>query len=289
MKHPFECHVGQLCLADQRLSYRLYTQSGLPERHLVLVHGAGVAGRDTWEMLVAFLQHWSSVLVLDQRGAGQSHYPDYQEHPFTLPMLVSDLHALVTHLGWQHFDLGGYSLGGLVSLIYKQQYPDHVGKQFLLESALLDRMCMEETIALRDKYSEAAEHLRSQDVESGIRQFLETISPNRRTTPQADQLAISRLAQRPLGFAYALDAVSQGIRTLDRAALIAAQGDVSSFIGGQSVELMHQLHASLASTLPNWHYFLVPGTDHSLPFQKPRQIARLMNQEMLRYQTEKPA
>ncbi|MCD8513365.1 MAG: alpha/beta hydrolase [Nitrincola sp.] len=283
MKHPFHCQIETLVLPDQHLRYRLYTRNDLPERRLVLVHGAGVAGKDTWEMLVAFLQQWSSVLVLDQRGAGESCYPDQQEHSFTLMNLVSDLSALVNHLHWDYFDLGGYSLGGLVSMLYKQQYSDRVGKQFLLESALLDRICMEETILLRDKYSQAADLLRGQDVNTGVKQFLDTISPNRRTTEQADQMAISRLAYRPLGFAFALDAVSHGIRSLDRSALIAAQGDVSSFIGGQSVELMHQLHADLATTLPNWHYFLVPGTDHSLPFQKPRQIARIMNQEMQRY------
>jgi hypothetical protein len=28
---------------------------------------------------------------------------------------------------------------------------------------------------------------------------------------------------------------------------------------------------------------MVPGTDHSLPFQKPRQIARIMNEELQRF------
>lgn len=46
---------------------------------------------------------------------------------------------------------------------------------------------------------------------------------------------------------------------------------------------MHQLHLQLAERMPNWHYFHVAGTDHSLPFQKPRQIARIMNQELERY------
>jgi len=59
--------------------------------------------------------------------------------------------------------------------------------------------------------------------------------------------------------------------------------DVTSFIGGHSVDLMHQYHRELAERLPNWHYFLVGGTDHSLPFQKPRQIARIMEQELVRY------
>ncbi|MBV0932135.1 alpha/beta fold hydrolase [Marinobacterium weihaiense] len=285
MKHPFDIQSSVLTLPDQHLSYRLYRNPDVAhDRRLLLIHGAGVAGRDTWHMLTAFLQGWREILVPDLRGTGESRYPDGEEHAFDVHTLVSDMGALVDHLGWWQFDLGGYSLGGLVSLLLKQRYPYRVGKQYLLESAVLDRPDWDSTVELRRKYSAAAVHLRSDDRERGIRQFLDTISPNRKVTAQADSVAVSRLALRPLGFAHALDAVTDAINRLNRDELLHAQGDVSSFIGGQSVELMHQLHLSLAERMPNWHYFMVPGTDHSLPFQKPRQIARIMNDELQRYQ-----
>ena len=284
MKHPFEHQDAVLTLPDQHLHYRVYRNRGaLSSRRLLLIHGAGVAGEDTWHMLTACLNHWSEILVPDLRGTGHSHFPDHQEHAFDVHELVNDMGVLVDHLGWWQFDLGGYSLGGLVSMLLKQRYPDRVGKQFLLESAVLDRPDWQSTVELRQRYSEAAVHLRSVDREQGIRQFLNTISPNRRVSEQADAAAVSRLARRPLGFAHSLDAVTAAINSIDRNALVAAQGDVSSFIGGQSVELMHQLHLSLAERMPNWHYFMVPGTDHSLPFQKPRQIARIMGAELERY------
>lgn len=284
MKHPCTCEEYQLHLPDQHLHYRIYRNPSVrTDRRLVLLHGAGVAGRDTWEMISAFLQHWNAILVPDQRGAGESCFPDRQEHPFTVQALVADLNQLVDHLGWWRFDLAGYSLGGLVSMLFKQQHGDRVDKQYLLESALLDRPAMEDTIALRLRYAEAAQSLRAQQKELGIRAFLDAIAPQRRTSEQADRMAINRLGARPLGFAYALEAVSRAVRELDREALLAAQGDVTSMIGGHSVEPMHQLHQGLADRLPNWHYFLVAGTDHSLPFQKPRQIALVMNEELLRY------
>jgi len=264
--------------------YRLYRNpNATSSRRLVLLHGAGVAGQDTWEMLIQYTQQWDEILVPDLRGAGETQYPDGIEHPFTLIELVNDIAHLVDHLDWRVFDLGGYSLGGLVAMLLKERFTDRVEKQFLLESALLDRTSLDETIRLRDRYSQAAEFLRSQDQEQGIRQFLNTISPNRKTTAQADDLAVSRLARRPVGFSWSLDAVSQAIRQLDRSKLLAAQGDVTSFIGSQSVQMMHQLHLQLAEQMPNWHYIMVAGTDHSLPFQKPRQIARIMNDELLRY------
>lgn len=284
MKANYSTEERTLQLPDQQIRYRLYRHpEASGERRLLLVHGAGVGGQDTWEVLQQFLQHWSEILVPDMRGTGETRYPDGQEHPFGVSMLVADLGALVDQLGWWRFDLGGYSLGGLVSLLFKQRYPDRVGKQFLLESAGLDRPDWQSTLELRERYSAAAAHLRTDHKEAGIRQFLDTISPNRRISPQTERLTIARLGKRPQGFAYALDSVTRAIRDLDREAILAAQGDVSSFIGGQSVELMHQLHLQLAERMPNWHYFHVAGTDHSLPFQKPRQIARIMNQELERY------
>lgn len=284
MKHPFDIQSSILSLPDQQLAYRLYRNTGAAgDRRLLLIHGAGVAGQDTWHMLTAFLTGWSEILVPDLRGAGESHYPDKAEHPFKAIDLVNDMNALVDYQGWDRFDLAGYSLGGLVSMMLKQSFPGQIGKQYLLESAVLDRPDWDSTVELRQRYSAAAVHLRSDDRDQGIRQFLNTISPNRKVSHQADSVAVSRLARRPLGFAHSLDAVTEAINSIDRDTLLRCQGDVSSFIGGQSVELMHQLHLSLAERLPNWHYFMVPGTDHSLPFQKPRQIAQIMNKELERY------
>lgn len=289
MKHPFSVDKQSLTLPDQHIVYRIYRNPDIkPSRRLVLLHGAGVAGVDTWEHITAFLTQWSEVLVPDQRGMGDTYFPDRKEHSFAAQELVADLNTLVDHLGWWQFDLAGYSLGGLISLLFKQQHSDRVGKQYLLESAVLDRPCWETTIELRNQFSEAALNLRgSVQVEKGIVNFLDAISPNRKVSPQVEKLTVSRLGARPEGFANALDCVTQAVKQIDREELVAAQGDVTSFIGGNSVDLMHQYQRELAERLPNWHYFLMAGTDHSLPFQKPRQIARVMNDELQRYITNK--
>ncbi|GGO85465.1 putative 2-succinyl-6-hydroxy-2,4-cyclohexadiene-1-carboxylate synthase [Marinobacterium nitratireducens] len=284
MHHPFKVETRRLDLPDQHLVYRLYRNPDIAGgRRLVLLHGAGVAGVDTWHALIASLDQWSEILVPDQRGMGDTRSPDAAEHPFDIAELVADFAALLNHLGWRQFDLGGYSLGGLVAMRFKEQQPERVGKQFLLESAVLDRPDWLGTVEQRQRYSHAAEHLRGEDAERGIYQFLDAISPGRNIKPESERLMVARLAQRAQGFANALDAVTRAIDGLDREALVAAQGDVSSFIGGRSVEPMHQYHRALAERLPNWHYFLVAGTDHSLPFQKPRQIGRIMNAELQRY------
>jgi len=286
MQHPCQITQREMRLPDQHIHYRIYRNPEVSNgRRLVLLHGAGVAGEDTWHALIAFLDQWQEVLVPDLRGMGQTRSPDGEEHPFTALQLMQDISQLVDHLGWWQFDLGGYSMGGLVSLLYKQAHPERVTKQYLLEPAVLDRPCWDTTVALRQQYAQAAEQMRSGDAEKGVLNFLDTISPNRKVSTQAERMTVQRLAQRPLGFANALQCVTTAISELDREQLVAAQGDVSSFVGGLSVELMHQYHRGLAERLPSWHYFLVAGTDHSLPFQKPRQIGRIFNAERVRYKT----
>lgn len=271
---------------NQSITYRLYQNPEVTNgRRLVLLHGAGVAGIDTWSYIARMLDQWQEILIPDLRGMGDTRALNHEEEAFSDEDLVADLSALVDYLGWWMFDLGGYSMGGMVAMLYKQKYASRVGKQFLLESALLDRPTWDATVEIRQKYSEATQYLRGNDKEVGILAFMNTISPNRRISPQVEALSMSRLGHRPVGFANALDCVTATINKVDRPSLIAAQGDVTSFIGGLSVDAMHQYHQYLDNSLPNWHYFKVPGTDHSLPYQKPRSIAKKMNAEAFRFYT----
>lgn len=283
MKFPYSVQREYFSRPDQRLFYRCYRhQQCDSQRRLVLLHGAGVAGEDTWQALLVHLDQWSEILVPDLRGMGQTVSPDGQEYSYTAAEVVADVAALTESLGWQQFDLAGYSMGGLVAMLYKQQHSERVMKQFLLEAAAVDRGDWQESLLLRQSYIQAAEHLSSHPQE-GVKQFLDAISPNRKVSPQVEKLTIARLAQRPLGFANALNCVTEAMQSIDREALIAAQGDVTSFIGGNSVTAMHDYQRALAARLPNWHYFMISGTDHSLPFQKPRQIAATMQSELSRY------
>lgn len=265
--------------------YRLYSplSGSVTDRRLLLIHGAGVAGSHTWEPLIGCLSHWQEILVPDLRGAGDTHWDDRIERPFEVSDLVDDILKLINSLNWSGFDLGGYSLGGLVAMLLKQRSGSAINKQYLFESAILDRENWQETLHLGNQYISAARSIDAQASTEGIKKFLDTISPNRRTNPAVERLTMDRLGERSKGFAHALQSVSTAMSRIDREALLASQGDVSSFIGGLSVDPMHQLHRGLADRLPNWHYFLVPGTDHSLPYQKPRQIAKLMESELERY------
>lgn len=285
MKAHFDCQISVLETADQHISYRLYrNRYSPPGRRLLLLHGAGVAGQDTWEHVVNHLHSWHEVLVPDQRGMGETFDLDRVEVVYRIEQVVADQIELLDQLGWWAFDLAGYSFGGLVGLLLKQQQPHRVYKQYLLESALIDRSNIDEAIARRQLYSDIALLLRgNDDSEPSVMQFLQTVSPNRIASERGDAMSIERLGRRPEGFANALDAVTESCRRISRPELLAAQGDVSSIVGSRTTEPMHAYNQQLAHQLDHWHYHSMRGCDHSLPFQKPRQIAKLMEQELDRY------
>lgn len=272
---------GEIKLDEVCLSYRLYQHAACPQaRQALLLHGAGVGGELTWDMVVPHLTHWSSILVPDLRGMAKTYFHDGQEHAFEVQDVVVDLQTLLDQLAWQSCDLVGYSFGGLVASLLKQQQPQRFARLMLIEPALFDREDICAVRELRQRYADAAQLIRrSSSPEEGIRIFLDNISPHRNKSEHTEQMTIARLAERALGFANALDAVNRAAQQLDRTALFEALGpQVSLIAGGRSPAALHQHYAQLQQHF-GWRYHQLKGTDHALPYQKPRQLAWLLNED----------
>lgn len=269
----------QLNIAGNSYVYRLYKRMDNDnQRCILLLHGAGVAGVDTWSNIIAKLTAWQYVLVPDLRGMGETVSHCKGELEFSVEDLVQDMHCLTQSLGWESFDLAGYSLGALVSMLYKQRFTHQVCQQYLIEPGLFDCANWEESKILREQYIQAVIALRNNNALIGVKHFLNTISPNSKRLQKAEDIAITRLLKRRLGFANALQSVNNLASVLDREQLAADQGNVVSIIGGLSIESMHQYHQQLAARIAGWQYISIKGCDHSLPYQKPRQIAAILNQ-----------
>ena len=95
------------------LAYR-ETGDGRP---LVLFHGFTASGTQWLEHgpAAAIAEHGHRVILPDLRGHGESARP---HAPASYPpdVLADDGLALIDHLGLDDYDLGGYSLGGMVAL-----------------------------------------------------------------------------------------------------------------------------------------------------------------------------
>ena len=266
-----------LILPTQEVYYRLYRFDSAPPRRLLLLHGGGVAGKITWGGILPQLRHWNEILVPDLRGTGKTRYPDHKEHGFEAEEVVADLTALLDHLAWGKFDLGGYSYGGMIAMLLKAARPAAVENTYLLEPALLGKMSGEESVRSRELILHAAKQLRGlENVGEGLELFLDAVAPNRNRGSKNEEIIRERLSHRPAGLACAIECVSDAAKRLDRAALIASQANVSSFIGGRSHPAVYQRCQEIAAGRNDWACHLIQGTDHALPFQKPEQIAKLM-------------
>lgn len=280
MSEHYQCETASLDRPDYRIFYRVYRNLHNPDgREILMLHGAGVDGGFTWEPMLRHLSHWGTLLVPDLRGVGQSvPLPEGREETaFTVEEVVGDVSALLDYLGWFESDLAGYSFGGLVAMLLKQQRPVAFKKTYLLEPALLERPDLDEMREVRGNYSVAAQMMRTEEpVEKGITQFLDLISPKRSKSARVEHATVHRLKNRVLGLSYALDAVTDAVQRLDRASILSVQENVDSFVGGKSLESMKACHQQIASERDDWQYHEIGGTDHSLPFQKPSKIAEII-------------
>lgn len=276
--------VGYLNLPQQDVYYRLYRYSAYTERRLLLLHGGGVDGQATWEPIANRLFHWSEILVPDLRGTGKTHFPDRHEHPFETAEVVEDMAALLDSLGWETFDLGGYSYGGLIAMQLKASRPAAVEKTYLFEPGLLGNANERELLNRREALLQAAEKLRFDDeLEYGLQIFLDAVSPHRSRNSRNEEIVRARLAHRPKGLAAILEAVTHAARRLDRAQLVAAQEHVSSFVGERSSAEIFSYCQEIAQLRKDWICHMISGADHALPFQKPDTIAKIMNADLDAY------
>ena len=285
--------VFYLNLADTRLAYRIYENPQATKRGTALfIHGAGVGGEITWSAILEHLTLWQRIVVPDLKGMGETFAHHGEEEAVSIEGLGNEMLALIEALALKDFDLIGYSLGGLVSLQLNHRLNEkhqagnlaqtRIAKMCLLEPASLDRETHAELVQLRENYKKAAITIRETgDVELGIAHFVDSVAPNRRKHPIAEATTQSRLAHRAIGFSYALDAVTdfveqQGSDIRDR---LLEKAPATLLLAGElSHSSLNSFYALLAQQNTDWQYRSLSACDHSLPFQKPRQIAKLITQ-----------
>jgi pimeloyl-ACP methyl ester carboxylesterase len=119
-------HDQTLTLNGLRFHYREWGEPDTPP--LVLLHAYTQHAR-TWDTVARALARRFRVLVLDQRGHGESEWTaDYGEQ-----RLVDDLEAFVDALGLDRFRAAGFSIGSAAACGFAARHPDRVERLVLIE------------------------------------------------------------------------------------------------------------------------------------------------------------
>ncbi len=90
---------------------------------IVALHGLSAMCR-IWDPLGRALQDRYHLIALDQRGHGDTSWPDELE--YSTDDYVGDLEALVEHLGVDRFGLIALSMGGMTAMAYAAKHPERV-------------------------------------------------------------------------------------------------------------------------------------------------------------------
>jgi pimeloyl-ACP methyl ester carboxylesterase len=113
-------------------SFRIHFLVGGRGRPLVLVHGLGGRAENWATLIPSLMRHGHRIFALDLLGFGQSERPGVD---YSIRLQVKILRQFIDSQQLQHADLGGWSMGGWVSLKFALEYPHLVRRIFLVDSA----------------------------------------------------------------------------------------------------------------------------------------------------------
>lgn len=137
-------HRMYIDLGDYRYGLTM-TGEGKP---LVCLHGFSESGY-TWDGIVV---PGYQLIRIDTIGHGDSDIPE-DTVAFTISRMMEDLHAVITAVAGESYDLMGYSMGARLALLYALDYGEDVEK-LILESGSVG-IELEEERALRKVSDEA--------------------------------------------------------------------------------------------------------------------------------------
>jgi pimeloyl-ACP methyl ester carboxylesterase len=117
--------------------YRLHYFEAKPEDGregvpLLLVHGLGARGEDWAPMIPALGAAGFHVYVPDLLGYGRSPQPDVS---YSIAMEEQTVVDFMNAVGWKHADVGGWSMGGWISMKMALDHPEMVDRLVLYDSA----------------------------------------------------------------------------------------------------------------------------------------------------------
>ena len=110
-----------------------YQVLGNPSPYPPLVMVIGLSGvKEDWKDLPLLFSKNRQVIILDNRGVGESDTPS---EPYTVEIMAQDVAAIIKELNVPKVDLIGQSLGGMICQFIAVHYPEQVNKLIIMSSS----------------------------------------------------------------------------------------------------------------------------------------------------------
>jgi pimeloyl-ACP methyl ester carboxylesterase len=118
---------------SMEISYLQWSDRGMP---LLLLHGMADHAL-VWSSLGDYLRSNYQVIAPDLRGHGESGKPTTGYH---FQDYISDLRALINHLGWTQAHILGHSWSAKIAAIWATQQPEVFKSLILVDPFFIDKM-----------------------------------------------------------------------------------------------------------------------------------------------------
>ena len=245
------------------LNYRL---QGEGSRSLVCIHGVG-SSLEAWEGVAEKLSDSFRILTLDLRGHGRS---SLIKGRYEIDDFVGDVLALADHVGFERFDLAGFSLGGLIAQRLALTHGTRLRKLVLLATVAGRTPEERERVAARLAALQAGD--RGSHYDASLSRWLTEGFQERH--PELVQRMRQRNAENdPDCYASAYRVLAQtdfgGLIDQIGVPTLIATGDEDQ---GSNPRMAHFMH----ERIPGSQLEILPGLRHSILIEAPDLVATLM-------------
>jgi pimeloyl-ACP methyl ester carboxylesterase len=237
---------------------------------LVLVHGLAY-DRAGWGTLPDLLAERFSVVLLDNRGVGESDAPP---GPYTVAQMAADVRAVLDDCGLERTHLLGVSLGGYIAQELTLTWPKRVEKLVLCSTAVGGARAVPMPLATQAVFATYP----TMEREAALRMFVENSLGERgvRDLPElVEEIYRYRLEHAPSTEAWIAQATAGA--TFDDSDRVARIDQPTLVItGGADVVVDPRNSDVLAELLPNARVEVIPDRGHLLVWEDSARVAELM-------------
>ena len=237
---------------------------------LTLVHGLAY-DREGWGRLPDLLAQRFGVVLIDNRGVGESDAP---EGPYSVAQMAADVVAVLDDAGIERTNLFGVSLGGYIAQEVALVYPGRVARLILCSTAPGGPKAVPMPAATQEVFARYP----TMEREAGLRMFVENSLGERgvRELPElVEEILRYRLGHAPTVQAWVAQATAGATYANDeRVHEIAAPTLVLT--GGADVVVDPRNAGVLAELIRDARTVVVPERGHLMVWEDSERVAELV-------------
>ncbi|MFN2207823.1 MAG: 2-succinyl-6-hydroxy-2,4-cyclohexadiene-1-carboxylate synthase [Candidatus Promineifilaceae bacterium] len=235
---------------------------------LLLLHGF-TGSSESWAGIASILASSNDVVCIDLLGHGKSERPASSGR-YRIEQAARDVVTLAGKLGFEHFSLLGYSMGGRLALYVTHRYPKFI-KKLILESASPGIADAEDREERRRRDRELANRIERDGIVDFVNQWerlplFASQSAAAKSTISAQRM--QRLLNDPNGLANSLRGMGTGsqpslwgeLPAITCATLLLSGELDSKYVG---------IARKMAGLMPHSRLEITPGSGHNVHFERP--------------------